>query len=53
MIDYMGDQTQRAAAESALAHRIAQWKGEDAVDLVRELNAIAVMTYFAKRQANG
>jgi hypothetical protein len=54
MVDYMTDKKQRATAESAIVARLAQWKGDDAIELVRELNTIAARTYFAKwRSENG
>jgi hypothetical protein len=54
MVDFMTDQKQRGAAESAAAERLVQWRGEDAIELVKELNSIAARTYFAKwRSENG
>jgi hypothetical protein len=52
-MDYMTDQKERDAAESAIVARLAQWKGDDAVALVRELNTIAVQTVAKWRSENG
>jgi hypothetical protein len=45
-MDYFSDRPkERCAVESAIVARLGQWKGDDAIALVRELNAIAVQTY--------
>jgi hypothetical protein len=51
-MDYFRDKPkERCAVESAIAARLVQWKGDDAIALVRELNSIAVQTYNAKGRA--
>ena len=50
----MTDQSQRKLAEDAVLKRLVAWRGEDAIELVRDLNAIVAQTYFSKwRAANG
>jgi hypothetical protein len=55
LMDFFSDKgKERDAAESAIAARLVQWKGENAIELVRELNTIAARAYNAKgRSENG
>ena len=53
MTENLTDQKQRDVAEAAVVARLVQWKGEDAIGLVRELNAIAARTYYSKWRPNG
>jgi hypothetical protein len=45
MIEYTDDPERRKKTEAAVADRLARWQGEDAIELLRELNSIAVRTY--------
>lgn len=42
MTDYFEGKAHRPEVEEAVSARLVQWKGEDAIDLLRDLNSIAV-----------